>query len=132
MSRPLLSLLCLGLLAVSCVPALAAAPVFFCDTDPKGPGEDAWHMLLVDLPYARVVDGALHWRDGAPSPTQPKQPLVAFVRQDGERVEWGAQDTRTGETVRRFSLDLMTGAYVAAAPGATLTHGHCLRLPDGT
>ena len=132
MRRRFSSLMILGLLAATPIPVIAAPSVFSCDTYLESSGEHTRRMMAIDPVHGRVVDGTLDWQDGGPSPSRVRGPLVAFVHQDGQHLEWGTHDTRTGETVSHFSLDLASGAYVFGVSKDTLAHGRCFLLPDGT
>lgn len=130
MRKRLFALLPLALIAH--VPlAGAAAPLHFqCDATMEIGGEHTRRLLTLDLAHGSVEDGKMHWRDGAPSPVLFTDRLVAFVRRDGQLVEWGAHDTKTGEAINRFSLDLATGAYMFSGPDGIFARGRCRALPD--
>lgn len=122
----LLPLLLAGLPA-----AASGAPLRFqCDSTLKRGGEYTRRLTTLDLDHGTVADGRLVWRDGGASPSLVTGHLIAYVRQAGQRVEWGSRNTRTGEDVSSFSLDLASGAYVFASGGETLARGRCRMLPD--
>jgi len=92
-------------------------------------GEHIRKLVTLDLDHSTVIDGALSWQDGSPSPTMAKS-VAAYVRRTGPLIEWGSIQTRTGEIINLFSLDLTTGTNIFRSTDEIFAKGRCRLLCD--
>jgi len=115
---------------ISVQSGLSATPLRYqCDSYMQRGGEHTRKLMTLYLDHNTVIDGRLSWHDGSPSPTTAKS-VAAYVRRTGPLIEWGSVQTRTGEIINLFSLDLTTGTYIFRSTDEIFAKGRCRLLSD--